>query len=355
MQQEERTSHNYQVGLPPGSLVKKPGVQYHDTVVHAFDFDLAGIREYKETDPGQCREFLRKESVSWVDVVGLKDFDVISQIGEIFSIHPLALEAVLNMGQRPKVEEYENQLFIVLKMLRYVESDHKIVDEQISLVLGPGYVVTFQEMEGDVFAPIRDRIRVGTGRVRKSGSDYLAYTLLDVIVDNYFFVIDRLNEKIEVLEDEIFTNTAPEILDEINEIRKESLSLRRHARPMRELFARLDNIDSPLIKQKTMPFLRDVYDHASTIADLADSFRDNISAMVEHHRSSLSTRLNEVMKLLTIIGTIFIPLTFIAGIYGMNFEVMPELKWRYGYPTMLMLMVVITVCLLFYFRRKKWL
>ena len=265
------------------------------------------------------------------------------------------MEDILNTDQRPKVEDYKDYLYIVLKMLHNVKGT-EIVTEQISLILHPNFVISFQEgIEGDVFSPVRERLRGAKGRIRGMGADYLAYTLIDAIVDNYFAILEGIGERIEDLEEELVSHPKKETLHRIHELKREMIFLRKAVWPLREVISTLQRGDSPLIKNTTAIYLRDVYDHTIQVIDAIETSRDMLSGMLDIYLSSISNRMNEIMKFLTIIGTIFIPLTFIVGIYGMNFAFMPELKWRYGYFAVMAFMFAIGIIMLFYFKKKKWL
>jgi magnesium transporter len=265
------------------------------------------------------------------------------------------LEDILNTDQRPKMEDYGEYLYIVLRMLNYNDKSSEIESEQISLVLGPNFVFSFQEREGDTFNPIRDRIRNSKGRIRKMGADHLAYTLLDSIIDNYFIILEKLGEKIEFLEEEVITRPTPETLQTVHHLKREMIFLRKGVWPLREVISGLERGESSLIKESTRIYLRDVYDHTIQTIDTIETYRDMVSGMLDIYLSSISNRLNAVMKVLTIIATIFMPLTFLAGIYGMNFKYMPELEWRWGYPAVWFAVVLISVSMLIYFRKKRWL
>ena len=253
------------------------------------------------------------------------------------------------------MEEYEGYIFLITKMLSYDEVEDKLRTEQFSLILGPNYIITFQEEVGDVFEMVRERLRKGKGRIRKLPPDYLAYALIDAVVDHYFLVLEKIGERVESLEEELVTNPNPETLQTIHHLKRELIFLRKSVWPMRELIGGLERGESSLVGEKTTVFLRDVYDHTIQVIDTVETLRDIVSGMLDVYLSSLSNKMNEVMKVLTIIATIFIPLTFIAGIYGMNFEFMPELKWHWGYPIVWVIIIAIAVIMLFYFRRKRWL
>ena len=294
-------------------------------------------------------------TVTWIDVVGLHDFDLISEIGRTFGLHPLALEDVVNTGQRPKAEEYDGHLFCILRHFHLDTDNHRLTPEQISLFLLPGLVITFQEIEGDAFEPVRERVRRGAGRLHKRGADYLSYALIDALVDRFFPLLEALGERIENLEEELIDDPSSDSLDTIYELRRDLLHLRRTAWPKREMILSLQRDDSVLISEETRAFLRDAYDHAVEVMEVLETYRELAASMLDVYLSSVSHRMNEVMKVLTIIATLFIPLTFIAGIYGMNFQNMPELSWPWGYPVALGLMALIALALLYYFRRKDWL
>jgi len=280
--------------------------------------------------------------------------DIIEKIGNHFNIHPLILEDIVNTGQRPKMEDFIDYIFIVLKMLYYDEKENETKAEQVSLILGSNFVISFQESEGDVFDTIRKRIRSDRGRIRRMGADYLAYALIDAIVDNYFIILEKLGEKIEDIEDELVTNPAPATLQAIHDLKREMIFLRKSVWPLREVVSRLERWESPLINKSLDIYLRDVYDHTIQVIDSIETFRDMLSGLFDIYLSSVSNRMNEIMKVLTIIATIAIPLTVITGIYGMNFQSMPELQWWWSYPIVLLVMLTLGILMIIYFRRKKW-
>jgi len=265
------------------------------------------------------------------------------------------MEDIVNTEQRPKMEDYGDYIYIVLRMLYRDDKAGTVVGEQVSLIFGSNFVISFQEREGDVFDPVRDRITKAKGRIRKAGPDYLAYALLDAIVDNYFVVLESAGEMIEDTEEQLAIDPSPEILQSIRRLKKEMIFLRKSVWPLRELVSGLERCESPLFHKTTTVYLKDVYDHSIQIIDTVESYRDTISGMLDIYVSSINNKMNEVMKVLTIFASIFIPLTFVVGIYGMNFEFMPELGWRWGYFTLLSIMVVIGVSMVFYFKRKRWL
>jgi magnesium transporter len=288
-------------------------------------------------------------------VEGLHEVELIEQLGECQGFSPLMLEDIVNTDQRPKLETFDDYLYIVIKMLNEQEDD-EITMEQVSLVLGKNFLLSFQEgLEGDAFGPIRDRIRSGKGRIRSMGADYLAYALIDAVVDGYFSVLERVGERIEELEEEVVASPTPETMRKIHHMKREMIVLRKALWPLREMIASLQRRESPLISETVTIYLRDVHDHVIQAIDAVEAYRDILSGLLDIYLSSISNRLNEVMKFLTIIGTIFLPLTFIAGVYGMNFHNLPELRWEWGYYYSLALMLVIALAMLVYFKRRRWL
>jgi len=342
-------------GLPPGSLIHVGERKAEKVKIRILDYDEAQFEEKEAKNIEESFPFKDKPTVTWINIDGLHEVEIIEKLGSHFGLHPLLLEDILNTDQRPKMEDYGEYIFVVLKMIYPGEKKDEIEAEQVSLIFGSNFVISFQEHEGDVFNPIRDRIRSNKGRIRKAGADYLTYALLDAIVDNYFLILENAGEKIEDTEQQLATNPSPETLQYVREMKNEMIFLRKSIWPLRELINGLERSESPLIHESTGAYLRDVYDHTIQIIDTIESYRDMISGMVDLYLSSISNKMNEVMKVLTIFASIFIPLTFIAGIYGMNFEFMPELKWHWAYFALLGFMLLVGISLVFYFRRKKWL
>jgi len=342
-------------GLPPGTLVHIGEKKAETPKITIMDYDEAHFQEKETKTIEECLLFKDKPTVTWINIDGLHQVEILERLGECYGLHPLVLEDILNTDQRPKMEDYGEYLFIVLRMLNYNDKSSEIEAEQISLILGTNFVLSFQEKEGDTFNPIRERIRNGKGRIRRMGADYLSYSLLDSIVDNYFIILEKLGEKIEFLEDELVTRPTPETLQIIHHLKREMIYLRKAVWPLREVIGSLERGEPPLVKETIRVYLRDVYDHTIQVIDTIETFRDMVSGMLDIYLSSISNRLNAVMKVLTIIATIFMPLTFLAGIYGMNFKYMPELEWRWSYPVVWLIMVGIGVSMLLYFRKKKWL
>jgi len=349
------TKRSKKSGLPPGSLVHIGEKKAEASRITVMDYDEANFQEAEFPTIEECFLFKDKPSVTWINVEGLHQVEIVQKLGDCYGFHPLVLEDILNTQQRPKVEDYGDYLYIVLKML-HNEKSPETVAEQISIILGRNYVISFQEgMEGDVFDPIRERIRNKKGRIRGMGADYLAYSLIDAIVDNYFVILEKMGERIEDIEEELVKVPTTETLQGIHQLKREMIFLRKAVWPLREVINTTGKGESPLIKDSTRLYLRDVYDHTIQVIDTIESGRDMLSGMLDIYLSSLSNRMNEIMKFLTIIGTIFIPLTFIVGVYGMNFEFMPELKWRWGYFLLLGVMSVIGIGMILYFKKKQWL
>jgi magnesium transporter len=328
--------------------------RYERAKLSVISYDQVNLKEKEISKVEEVFSFRNKQSVTWLNVDGVHQIEMLEQVGKHFCLHPLVLEDIASTGQRPKMEDFDDYIFVVLRMLRFDEKENEIKTEQISLLLGPDFVISFQEKKGDVFDSIRERIRNNKGRIRKMGADYLAYALIDAIVDNYFMVLEKLGETIEEIEEKLVTNPTSETLHTLHDLKREMVFLRKSVWPLREVINRLERSESPLINKSTYVYLRDVYDHTIQVIDAVETFRDMLSGMLDIYLSSVSNRMNEVMKVLTIIATIFIPLTFIAGIYGMNFRYMPELEQGWSYPAILILMLIIAIVMLVYFRRKKW-
>ena len=302
-----------------------------------------------------CFPFKTEPTVTWVNVAGIHQVEVFEKLGACFSLHPLVLEDILNTDQRPKMEEYGDDLYIVLKMLSYDDARDEVQAEQVSLVLRGNVVFSFQENEKNLFAGLLDRLRNGKGRIRKMGADYLLYAILDFIVDHYFLVLEKIGERIENLEERLLSDPKAPTLQKLQQLKREMLFLRRWVWPLREVLSALERGELGQIREGTRIYLRDVYDHAIQVLDTIEIFREMLSGMVDIYLSSLNNRMNAIMKVLTIIATIFMPLTFLAGVYGMNFKYMPELEWPWGYPLVVAVMAGIGITMLILFKRKKWL
>ncbi|MFH1863423.1 MAG: magnesium/cobalt transporter CorA [bacterium] len=349
------------IGLAPGSLVYVGEKKLEKPRISVIDYDRDKFQEKEVKNEEECFPFKDSPMVTWINIDGLHDTNIIKKVGDRFDVHHLIQEDIVNTSQRPKLEEADNYIFIVLKMLYFDDTENETKAEQVSIVLGTNFVISFQEEEGDVFNPIRERIRTSKGRLRKYGADYLAYLLMDAVVDNYFIILEKLGEKIESIEDELVADPTTEKLQTIQSLKRDMIFLRKSVWPLREIISGLQRSESSLIQDSTTVYLRDLYDHTIQVIDTIESLRDMVSGMLDIYMSSLSNKMNEVMKVLTIIATIFIPITFVAGIYGMNFDReasmlnMPELGWPFGYIFALGIMVAIALGMVAYFRRKKWL
>jgi len=349
------TKRSKKSGLSPGTLVHIGEQKTAEVKITIIDYDETQFQEKVVKKVEECFPFKDKPTVTWINIDALHQVDIIEKLGKHFGLHPLVLEDIVNTDQRPKIEDFVTYLFFVLKILSYNIQENDVVSEQLSLILGTNFLISFQEYPGDNFEPIRERIRNDKGRVRKMGVDYLAYTLVDAIIDNYFLILEQIGDKIEAIEDVLVTDPKPETLQTLHTLKREMILIRKSIWPLREVINRLERWETPLIQKATTIYLRDVYDHTIQVIDTIETYRDMLSGMLDIYLSSVSNRMNEVMKVLTIIATIFIPLTFIAGIYGMNFN-MPELQWPGAYPYMFyFILIVIGLLMLTYFRRKKWL
>ena len=347
-------------GSAPGTLTPDPKAK--PPRIRVIAYGPESITEHPLREPDQIAELMGRSPVTWIDVDGLGDARIVGRIGELIGLHKLSLADVVHVNQRPKLEDYGNYLFLVARMPCGEADNGALATEQVSICLGPNFVVTFQERQipGDCFDPVRDRLRRAIGRIRRSGADHLAYALLDAVIDAYFPVVEEIGERIDTLEEAVLGVPTPEVLQQIHRVRRDLIAVRRAAWPLREAVNTLLRDPSPLVADETRVYLRDCHDHTIQIIDLVESYRDLESALMDVYLSMVSYRLNEIMKVLTIIATIFIPLTFIVGLYGMNFDTsspwnMPELGWRYGYPAVLLVMAVIAGGMLVFFRRRGWL
>ncbi len=342
-------------GLPPGTLIHVGEERKEQVAVSILEYDEGHVGEEKLPSSGACYAFKDAPTVTWVNVTGIHQAEVLGQFGGCFNVHPLILEDILNSDHRPKIEPYGEELFIILKMLSYDSQKNEVGSEQVSLILRPRAVLSFQESTDDLFGSIRERIRNEQSRFRKMGADYLAYALLDLIVDHYFAVLEKIGDRIEAVEEKLVTSPSTDALQEIQKLKRNMIFLRKWLWPLREVLSVMQLEESSHIHPSTKIYLRDVYDHTIQVIETVEIFRDMLSSMVDIYLSSINNRLNAVMKVLTIIATIFMPLTFIAGVYGMNFKHMPELEWKYGYPLILIGMATIGIGMLIAFKKKKWL
>lgn len=342
-------------GLPPGSLVHVGEVHEHEHKITVIDFNKTTLTQRTIKTIDELLPYQTTDTITWVIIDGLKDVSIIDAIGQHFDIHALVLEDILNTHQRPKFEEFDDFLYIVIKAISLSVDTFNVEYEQVSLLLLDKFVFTFKEKPDAIFDPIFTRLNNDKSHLRNLGTDYLTYVIMDSIVDEYFGLQDTFDELIESVEDDLLTNPSAQTLNTIQKIKRELIFLRRSVSPMRELLASIQRSESPLLHDKTKRYFGDVYDHVIRVTEAMESYRDLIAGMLDIYLSSVSNKMNETMKVLTVFASIFIPLTFIAGVYGMNFEYMPELKWRWGYPVLWVVFVGVTVFLLRFFKKKNWL
>ncbi|ARU30504.1 magnesium and cobalt transport protein CorA [Sulfuriferula sp. AH1] len=347
--------HAHKSGMPPGTLIyaaDKPALQ--DAKITLFDFDEQHVTESVVDDIAACVSFANAQTVTWINVDDVQVQGVLEAFGKALGFHPLMLEDILHTDQRPKYEDYGEYIFLVLKMLDFDAGKSEIVIEQLSLVLGENYIISFQERPGDMFDSLRERIRKNASRIRKSKADYTAYALMDSVVDRYFDVLDKIGDRIESLESLLAKNPRPDTLRNIHKLRQELIFLRKSVWPLRDVVASMQRAESPLIHESTELYLRDLHDHVIRVTDSIDTYRDMLSSMQDVYLSSISNRTNEIMKVLTLFSSIFLPLTFIVGVFGMNFRNFPELDWPYGLQGTMLLMAVIGVGMYLFFKSRKW-
>ena len=342
------------VGLPPGSIIHVGEQKIEKVKITLTEYDEKNVERCEINSVEEIDPYTDTPQVTWVNVCGLHDTELIKQIGEKFNIHPLVLEDILNTETRPKIEIVDEYVFIAMKMLTYSPDENEIVTEQVSFILGDTFVFSFLEKSDNIFNPINDRITNNYGRVRKQASDYLFYALMDVVVDQYFLVLEQIEQNIESLDDEVITSADRSQIEKIYNLKNKLLLTRRSIWPLREIFTRLIREESKLINKKIVPYLRDLLDHTMQVTETIELQREITNGIMETHLSMMSFKMNEVMKVLTIIATIFIPLTFIVGIYGMNFPNMPEMKWPWAYFALWGVMIAVVAVMILYFKRKKW-
>lgn len=343
------------VGQPPGVLIYTGKYPEGEVKVTVFGYGEHALEENEVSVLEDIVAYREQHATIWLNIDGLQDITLVEQICNHFKVHPLTIEDILNPEQRPKVEESDGYIYVVLKMLHYDDKEQMVNSEQVSLVLGNNFVLSFQEKPGDTFDSVRNRLRFSNGKIRKNGTDYLMYALIDTIVDHYFLVLEKAGDLLEGVEEELMMNSSKSTLHTLYALKREMLSIRRMVWPLREVIYKLEREEYKLIKKNTHIYLRDVYDHVIQVIDTVETIRDMLASMFDLYQSTLSNRMNAIMKVLTIISTIFIPLTFIAGVYGMNFRYMPELEWRYGYPVVWVLMLVMVMSMFIFFKRKGWL
>ncbi len=347
--------YSEKVGQPPGTLVYLGEDRTEPVRITIIDYDETHYEEEEVQTVEECVPFIDTESVTWIQIDGLHEIPIIEEVGECFGVDPLLLEDMMNPTHLPKIEVYEDYVFILLKSLDYNAEAATVSREQISLIIGPNFVVSLQENRSEIFKSIQNRLRNAQGRIRKMHSGYLAYALIDLIVDHYFIVLDEISERVQVLEEEIMKDPSPEVLAKVNVLRAEQQLLRRPILPLRDVLIEILDDEIPLLGENTHPYFRDVYDHLVQVIQMLEMVRSSVSGLFDIYTSAVSHRMNEVMKVLTIVATFFIPLTFIAGIYGMNFKFMPELESQWGYPVVLLAMLGLGIGMFVFFKVKKWL
>lgn len=352
---KKKNRRNHKVGLPPGALVYTGEKALDDVKLNLITYDDHELVE-ESIQPSQLEQKLKeKKKVLWIDIVGLHDVAFLEKIGVIFDIHKLTLEDILNVDQRPKMEAFDHYLFAALKMIQCSSPESPVIDEQISFVLKDGVLLTFQEKKGDVFEFVRSRLADSKRAIRQRKADYLLYALLDAVIDNYFIVMENVGERIENLESQAMTAPDNQTLSALYTQRREMMDLRRTVYPLREVIGSFDKYSDDKISPETRPFIRDLYENTIQVIETMEVFRDMSSGVLDLYMNSLSNRMNNIMKVLTIISTIFIPLSFVAGVYGMNFDNMPELHYKYGYFIVMGGMSTAVIGMLIYFRKKNWL
>ncbi|MFI1770536.1 magnesium/cobalt transporter CorA [Thalassobellus citreus] len=355
MAKNRNKTYHKKIGQIPGSAIYTGEKSSKKLFIETFDYNKEQCIDKELQHVEDAFKFKLSDSVTWININGLNHVDQIEKIGTHYELHPLVIEDIVSISQRPKIDEYENYLFVVLKML-YHDKDDNILFEQVSFILGKNYVLSFQEAEGDVFDNVRNRIKQAKGRVREMQADYLLYILMDEIVDHYFNIIETLGDKIEDFETAIFSGDVDDdVSKKIQDLKREILKIRRAIFPLREVISRIENHESELIQKKTKTYYHDIYDHLIHVSENIDVYREMTWSLMDMYMTTISNKMNEVMKVLTIMASIFIPLTFIAGIYGMNFDNIPELHYKYSYFILWGVMIALFIAMLIYFKRKKWL
>ena len=343
------------VGLAPGTLVHVGEKKVEKVIIKLVAYNSEKFVEKELSSIDECLSFKDQPGTNlWINVDGLDRVEVIEKLGSYFNIHPLTLEDVLNTGQRPKMEDYESYIYTILKMMLLDEEKEKIVVDQVSIIFGYNYILSFQERGVDIFDPLKERLKNPAYRLRKNGVDYLAYSLIDAVIDNYFLILEHFEEVIEDIEEELVVHPIPETLKTIQKYKRDMIILRKSIWPLRELINGLQKVDSEIIAETTRIYLRDIDDHTIRVIDSIEDLREILASMIDIYHSSLNNKINDVMKVLTVVTTIFITLTFIAGVYAMNFDYMPELKSLWGYPAILLLMATVGTTMFTYFKKKRW-
>jgi magnesium transporter len=343
------------VGLAPGTLIHIGEKKVEKVRIKLVAYNSENIIEKELNNIEECLNFKDQPGTNlWINVDGLDQVEVIAKLGSYFEIHPLILEDVLNTEQRPKMEDYQTYIYTVLKIMLLDSQEKEITLDQISIIFGYNYILSFQERDVAIFNPLRERLKNPASHLRKNGVDYLAYGLIDAVVDNYFLILEHFGEEIDELEDELIVHPTPETLKIVQKYKRDMIILRKSVWPLRELINGLQKTESEIIKDTTRIYLRDIYDHTVRVIESVEDLRDILASMMDIYLSSVSNKMNDIMKVLTVIATIFIPLTFIVGVYGMNFDNIPELHWSWGYPAVMLLMASIGITMFIYFKRKQW-
>lgn len=341
-------------GTPPGALIHTGTRKVDEVRLRILEYDAEGLREERLSSVTEALSIRDSTRVGWLNVDGLHDEEILRGIRDHFGLHPLLMEDVASVGQRAKLDDYDDRILLSLPMLSFHRESLTLEVEQLSLVLGPTWVLTFQERVGDVFEPVRERLRAAHGRIRSRGADYLAYALVDAVVDGYFAILEGLGDAAEEMEGRVIEDPTPEALLGVNHLKRELLILRKFLWPLREALGAFSRTESPLVSESTQVFVRDVHDHVIQVIDTVETLRDLASGMSDLYLSSVGQRTNEVMKVLTVMASIFIPLTFLVGVYGMNFEFMPELGIRWAYPAVWGVMLALGGSMFWYFKKSKW-
>jgi len=351
---ETSKKRSSKAGIPAGSLIHIGEKKVDKIKIKLIDYGSDKYIEQDFENIEQCFEFKDNETISWINIDGIHDTEILSKLGDCFEFHPLVLEDILNTEQRPKVEDFKDYVYIVLKMIDYDKKIKELSFEQVSIIFGKNYLISFQEKPLKIYEPIKKTIKNNESKIRKNGSDYLAYLLVDSIIDNYFSVLENIGERIENIENKLVVSPSSKTLKAIYVLKRDMLLLHKSVWPLREVISKLERGETLLVESNTRIYIRDVYDHIIQIIDTVETYRDMLSNMIDIYLSSMSNRLNEVMKVLTIISTIFIPITFIASIYGMNFIYMPEFTSKWSYPVVWFIILTIIIAMVIYFKRKKW-
>lgn len=344
------------IGQPPGYIyADHPKTPLNDKIsLSILEYDENKVTEQKNVSVKQCLERLNSSTMTWITVHSVSDVATLAYLGEQFKIHPLALEDIMNTGHRPKLDTYDTQVFIITRFLTYNSDQRILTDEQVSIVFGPGYTICFLESDRNIFKPIKDRICKVNSRFRKQGSDYLAYALIDLIVDCYLAILEQIDQDLDELEEELMRDPNASTLQKIRLAKRQMIVLRKSVWPMRDVVSRFQQLENHLVGPTTQIYLKDVYDHTVHTIDIIESFRDIVSGMIDVYLSNINIRMNEIVKVLTIVSTIFVPLTFVTGVYGMNFDHMPELHYYWSYPIVLMMMTIMALSMVYIFYKKKW-